>query len=232
MENRKIIVDTAFNTFGFLEERLTKEWIEKRIDIFMKFTLQSLKNQSNQDFLSLIRYENSTEDYIRETLAKYPELPVNIKFIQDSYFESYLKNYAGDSPEIFITRIDSDNLYHKFYIQELRDYSPNESTQILISQDGYVYDCLKQRLAYWFHESTPFYTLIYKTENYLKGKRYKLTSHSKAIKLRHEILPAGRFIVLIHSDNTLGAFNSSMRRERITDPLLLRKTLQDFGVVL
>ncbi len=232
MENRKIIVSTAFNTFGFREERLSKKWIENRIDIFMKFTLQSIKNQSNQDFLYLIRYDSSTENIIRDTLGNYAKLPTNVKFIQEPFFEEYKINYIDNSEELFITRLDSDDLYHKSYIQALHDHSPHESTQILISQDGFIYDSLQHRLAYWSYESPPFYALVYKTEEYLKGKRHKFRKHSGAIKLRHEILSPGLFCVLIHSDNTLGVFNSSWRKELISDPLLVKETLADFGVIL
>lgn len=60
---------------------LTKEWIEYRLRIFMKYTLQSLKKQTNQNFTALIKYASASEDLILKTLAKYEPLPDNIRFI-------------------------------------------------------------------------------------------------------------------------------------------------------
>lgn len=229
---KKIIIVTMFNTLPFREERLSKDWIEKRIAIFTNYTLKSLKAQSNQDFLSLIAYDEKSSDLVQNTLAQYDPLPDNIKFITPREYGPEYREYLGDAEEFLLTRLDSDNLYHKSYIEDLHNYQPRGSTEILISQHGYIYNCLENRLAHWYHESPPFYSFIYHTADYQQGKRHKMPAgHRDAIKLKHEILPPGAFIVLIHDSNTMGNFDNSMRKDIIDDPSLVKEILCDFGIV-
>lgn len=232
MLNRKIIVSSNFNAWKAkeaLESRLTKEWIENRIKVFMSHTLQSLKIQISQDFLALIIYDELSHGILQEILAQYDELPVNVHFVTTKKYDEMLRNYIDESDHFFLIRIDSDDMYHNSYIQQLQEYRPQESTIALINQDGYIYDSIQHRLAYWSHPSPPFYTLIYKTQEYLTGKRYKLPGgHSKIIQFDHEILKSGNFVVVVHSNNISTHFNKSQRKEIITDPDLLESILKEF----
>ncbi|MFS0907753.1 glycosyltransferase, partial [Priestia aryabhattai] len=78
---KKIIVEIHFNAFGFTPDRFEKKWIDHRMALFMKYAVSSLKKQTNQNFLTLVRYEDSTEKLIKEALAQYKKLPSNIKFV-------------------------------------------------------------------------------------------------------------------------------------------------------
>ncbi|MGM1021785.1 MAG: hypothetical protein ACQEXV_14800 [Bacillota bacterium] len=45
--NRKIVIEINFNNYGMNPNRLTREWISDRLDIFRTFTLRSLLSQTN-----------------------------------------------------------------------------------------------------------------------------------------------------------------------------------------
>ncbi len=230
MGSRKIIVGINFNAMHLHDKRFDPQWIENRISIFREFTMKSLINQSRQDFLVLLRYEEKTEDHIQQALFKFPQLPANIEFVKEKQFEKRILEYVGNSPEFFISRIDSDDMYHKSYIELLHEYQPaNEHVVALIPQDGYMYDSINHRLAHWSHYSPPFYTLIYQTSDFLRRIRYKLIGgHSKIIRFNHEILPPGNFMVVVHSDNSVTNFNRPQRQEIITDEIQIEQILKDF----
>lgn len=206
--NKKIIVVSAFNTFNFNDSRLSREWIDARINIFMNYTLRSLKNQTNQDFLALLLYDAATEHMIRDALGKYEKLPENIQFINYKFFNSTIKKTIKDYAYLYLVRIDCDDMYHISYIQQLHDFQHKEGTKVIINQKGYLYDSVINRIANYYFESPPFYTLIYKSEDYIGKVRYKLPGgHAGAIQLPHEIINKTNFLFHIHSANTLNRFN-------------------------
>ena len=57
-------------------------WIKNRLNIFMSYTLKSLKNQTNQDFVAYILYHPPSEAMILNELKHYPKLPNHIQFIR------------------------------------------------------------------------------------------------------------------------------------------------------
>lgn len=230
MINKKIIVFSAFNTFRFRDCRTSKDWIDTRINIFMNYTLRSLKNQINQNFLAFLLYDPDTEDMIRDTLGKYKQLPENIQFINNKFFNSIIKENIKDYDYLYLVRIDCDDMYHVSYIQQLHDFQHKEETKAIINQQGYLYDSVGKRLANYFYESPPFYTLIYKSEDYIKGLRYKLPGgHSGAVQLPHEIIDKKNFVFHIHSVNTLNKFNQRYNTGGlVTDINKINEILEDY----
>ncbi|TWE00954.1 putative rhamnosyltransferase [Neobacillus bataviensis] len=201
---KKIIVNIVFNTFGFTEDRFTEKWINNRMDLFMNYTVQSLKSQTNQDFLTLVRYDDSTKQLIENAISKYEKLPNNIIFTGKKEFYQILSQSIKGFDYLYLVRIDSDDMYHKTYINQLHKYQHKPETEVIINQNGYLYDITNQQVAPIHYESPSFYTLIYKTEDYLNGKRYTLPGgHAGAITLKHEIISRRNFLNLITGKNTL-----------------------------
>lgn len=200
MEKKLIVVNINFNTHRFTDKRLTKEWIDERIAIFNKFTLRSLRNQTNQDFITHVNYDPVTESLIKNALENYEQLPDNVMFVTPHKRNIIDRLDGYDS--LYIVRIDSDNLYHQSFIQQLHDHKPKDETQVLINQKGYVYDSVKNKLATYFQVSPSFYTLVYKAEDYLKGIRHTIPgTHAAAIQLPHEILDRYNYTIVIHTSN-------------------------------
>ncbi|MDO3676162.1 glycosyltransferase [Paenibacillus ehimensis] len=211
MPNKKIIVGIEFNNRSKPNNRwkvgLTKSWIEYRMSIFMKYTLQSLKKQTHQNFTALIRYADESEPLIRQTLAKYAPLPKNIRFVPESLYLQTQKKLADGYKLLYLVRLDCDDTYHKSFIRQLHNYKPKRGTRALINQKGYIYDSLRRRIATVKKSSPPFYTFIYKTSEYFNGKRYATPrGHSSVIQHKHEILTKKgkrNYMVVVHERNTL-----------------------------
>lgn len=211
MPTKKIIIGIEFNNRSKPDNDwkigLTKSWIEYRMKIFMKYTLQSLKKQTNQKFSVLVRYAKDSESIIKRTLKKYKKLPSNIQFVSNDLYLETQKKLTKDCKYLYLVRLDCDDTYHKSLIQQLHSYQPKRKTCALINQQGYVYDSSRHRIATVKKSSPPFYTLIYKASEYFNGKRYKLPGgHPSVIKLKHEILnKKGKrnYLIVIHQRNTL-----------------------------
>lgn len=203
MAKKKVIIQIAFNIFKLNGNRLSRKWIQNRIALFIKYTLKSLKAQSNQDFIALVRYEPESEGIIKETLSRYAPLPDNVLFIPENTYDEIVNNYIKDTTDLYLVRIDSDDMYHRTFVQQLHDYNHKPNTQVLINQYGYLYHSEKQRIAPSFHKSPSFYVLIYKAKDYITGQRHPLPEgHRSAIKLHHEILKRRNYLNVIHSTNT------------------------------
>lgn len=219
--NKKIIVQIALNTkfdinseWGRISQ--TKEWIDYRIEIFMKYTAQSLMNQSNQDFITIVRYWDSSKDLVFEALSKYEKLPKNIRFEKDSQADRIIENYIKDSDIFYIVRIDSDDMYAPDFMEKLNKLNYYDELQCIICQDGYVYDISDDKLATWHYFSPPFYTLVYNTNKYLKGERYIIEGgHDGAIKLNYEVLPGLNFVFLVHKKNISSKFDNRVDKKII-----------------
>jgi hypothetical protein len=213
MINKKIIIVSTLNTFNFSDSRFSKSWIDTRINIFMNYTLKSLKSQINQDFLAIILYEPTTENLILDALCRYKQLPVNIQFINYNLYNSTIYNAIKEYEYFYLVRIDCDDMYHTSYIQQLHDFQHKQETKVIINQTGYLYDSVNNRLADYYFESPPFYTLIYKSEDYIGKMRYKLPGgHAGAIQLPHEIIDKTNFLFHIHSTNTLNKFTQKFNK--------------------
>lgn len=229
--SKKIIMDISFNVKKFKEERLSKEWIDQRISIFMHYTLKSLKKQSNQEFLAPVQYDPFTEDLIKKALTTYDSLPANIQYVTPGeYYELILDGIKGYD-YLYLVRLDCDDMYHQSFIQQLHDYKPKANTRVLINQRGYMYDSVHNRIVEIFNPSPPFYTLIYNTEDYVKGIRYKLPGgHGGAIKLPHEIIDKNNYVIHVHSNNTLNKFrpHKFMVGDIISDDNKVKEIIQKF----
>lgn len=228
-----VIINIRFNTpmNTYVEvPRLTKEWIDYRMDIFMNYTCKSLINQTNQSFIGIVRYDELSHNLIEEALSRYPKLPDNIVFTPspNRIINKALKNYDY----LYLNRIDCDDMYHPTFVQQLIDFPFYEGLECILNQHGYIYDSVNNRLGTWFHKSPPFYTLIYKSEDYLNKKYYKLNrGHTGAILLNHEIINNKNFIVNVHEKNTMTKFEKSHTKEVILDENLKTSILKEFKII-
>ncbi len=210
--------------------RLSKEWMEYRMNIFMKYTCNSLINQTNQNFSAVIQYDELSENDINELLLKYPKLPNNIIFTTNT--RKWIKENIKDYKYLYLVRLDCDDMYHPTFIQQLIDIKYYDGLECIINQEGYIYDTINDRLGIWYHESPPFYTLVYKVEDYLNKKFYRLNhGHAGAIQLKHIILNNRNYVVTAHGENTLTHFERRFNRERIEDEDLKNDILREFKII-
>ncbi|WP_167568849.1 glycosyltransferase [Brevibacillus migulae] len=215
-KQKKIIIGIAFNSKKLKynrKKRFSARWIQKRMSIFMRYTRRSLQKQSNQDFEALVEYEDRSRKTIKKELAKYRKFPKNIKFIPKSMYQTCIRKRLNGYRYLYLVRLDSDDLYRKSYIQQLKNHHAGKGISAIINQYGYMYDTKKKWIAPMYAKSPAFYTLIYKVKDYLKGKRYRLPGgHPAVIRLRHDKLRLRNYVHIIHTGNTTSKFRSKRNK--------------------
>ncbi len=200
---KKIIVDINLNTWAGKKERLEREWLDYRISIFMDYTLKSLKAQSEQDFLALVRYDPASGEILNNILLNHKPLPENILFVTNTQFHEKIVESIRDYDYLYHTFLASDDMFHIEYFKYLKNYNPCSGTLILIPQYGYVYNSISNILGRFFFYAPSFCTIVYKTSEYLKGKRYVLEGGwTGALKLPYEIIKMPAWINHIHGCNS------------------------------
>ncbi|WP_347548775.1 glycosyltransferase [Pseudalkalibacillus hwajinpoensis] len=231
MLKRKILVPIAFNNWALTDvndNRLTKEWIDHRMGIFMKYTCKSLKAQTNQDFTTILQYDQRSEEHVLNALKQHDPLPENIKFVPKNAYNKTLEREIQDYDEVYFARIDSDDMYHKGYFEFLKNHQPAEGTEALINQYGYFYDEYSDKVATAKIQSPPFYTLIYNVAEYLEGKRHPVKGHLSVHSLNHELLEPRNYVQVIHSNNMSTSFENRYIDGLIEDENEKNQILQNF----
>ncbi len=217
MKNRTVIITSMFNVKPYIQngrDRYTKEWINYRIKVFQEFTLRSLKLQTNQDFNFFLCYEDATDELIKSALNKYEPLPSNVHFVMKSKYREDIKEYLKDYEYVYFVRLDSDDAYHKTFIQQLYDYNPKPETVSLINRSGYIYDSINKSIGKCYCKVVTFYTFIYKTQDYLNGKIYNQdftdidNEQYIAIRVPHEFIEKRNYLWHVHGKNTITSFNN------------------------
>jgi hypothetical protein len=189
------------------DTHLTEEWINKRLSIFMKFTLKSLLNQTNQNYLAFIVYHDSSKQLIERGLQKYPPLPFNINFVSASQYEAAVIAALKGYKFFYELHLYSDDAYRSDYIEYLYRYKPKPQTKVLVCQNGYIYDSVTNELAEYYNISSSFNCLIYRVNDYIKGVRHNIFQlnpmgiWAAAIRLPHELIKERVYINHSHSNN-------------------------------
>lgn len=231
LKEKFVIINIPFNNLGYNENRLTKDWITSRMDIFYQFTLKSLMCQTNQNFKAFIHCDEKSMDIIQQALEEREPLPSNIQFIDAKQNTRLIREAVKDYEYLYLVRIDSDNLYHKNFVQVLYDLTPKSDTEALLCQYGYLYDVHANQLAYIFHPSPSYYTFIYKAKDYCAGKRYMFKSHKKVISdFKVELLNDYYYITTITGENVLFAPRHMLGKKVIDDDKIMQ-IITEFGLV-
>lgn len=211
MKDKIIVIRIPFSVRNQKRE-LNIEWNKVRIKMFVNYTLKSLKAQVNQDFITLVKCRDDMINFIMGEINKITTLPDNVIFIRASKEMAYLKKAITGYKYFYYVRLDSDDMYHKTYINMLHEYRPKKDTQALINQKGYIYDLISKRMAKFGYESPPYFVLVYKTEDYLKGFNYPLPEgHGSAKRLKYEALGENNFMTVLHTHNKSSSFEHLAR---------------------
>lgn len=192
-----------------------EEWVRNRIEFFERFTLRSLKAQTFGDFKIILLCGRMHK---KITMAHKWDDQV---FPSYSFGREYFT--ASEADYIAITRIDSDDLYHR---EAMADVHQNliltpYKRECLIFRHAQTWDMINKLLIPRHRTSPPFYTHIYPRAMYMDWKRFKVDhyiGHGRAGGRLPETkeLPEGRVIVT-KSDWNVGYFRRNAVPERMTE---------------
>ncbi len=256
------------------------EWYRYRVEIFKKYTLNSLLKQTKRNAILWLSFIDEVRDnpitlelaeYLREKgivvfmtfdglmyhddkfdtgfkegcmnfarIVRMAYREKNLirfgwKTILKNFFEnknatlkerltsalSHLKILDNDSFDwVYVTRIDSDDMFHKDFVSEVQEFQPFPGA--LTCRNGYVYNSNTDQLAEWNPKThPPFHTIIFPKQNFFDAARY--IQYFKGFKSHEDIpnvfnsqnLKDGRYCVLIHQMHISTLYEHPFRGKEI-----------------
>lgn len=226
---------------------LTPEWVKGRARFFKNYTLASILNQDFQDFRifllcgEIFKYELSKKT---KALVRHPKVDIVYDLGKKAYTEEIETDYVS------ITRIDSDDLFHKLAMSDVRDNQLlTNKRECLIFRNCLRWDMVNKYLGTYFRSSPPYYTHIFPKQIYkywpmFLAEHYQ--QHGRAGgKLSQTVeLPEYKVCVVKHADNhqILKRKNPTLKRPPLNiktmreqrfiffDKKIIMARLRDFGV--
>jgi hypothetical protein len=219
--------------------RRDMQWWKHRLQIFENFTIQSLKNQTNQNFYFVLYVCKKLPDILLpefEKVLKNSKLKSKIVYIEDeNKVKKELNDFLPISSFVYATRIDSDDLLHKDATSEIQQHC-FAWRRALVFQAGYYYDCVDNRMRHHLKNSPPFHTIMYPYDIYLDltaSKEYRQTSGHDTVqgRMNSVILSENKYMLLLHGRNNSGRYSEPDKKG--FEPIEKEKyddILKDFGV--
>jgi len=244
-----IIFSIPFTGLGLMNGYRGDNWFRRRIELFHKYTLQSLLKQTEQDFVIWLQFRPEEKDNPLIKTIKIPHrriMTFNGICIWDDKKENSkqalldsltallpeLKEIVGKE-DVKLINIASDDMYSDEVVASVKE-QPFKARTALTHQLGYVYS-ISDRLAEWNPTTNPpFYTLMYPNEDFLNPeKHYKFLegfrSHEDIVKVFNPIrMPDRRYCVLVHDTNISTIWEHPFRGQEIYNETDKNKILTKF----
>jgi len=233
------------------EVQISPQWIYERFKIFQKYTMASLLNQSFDDFRIFVLCGKKHEA-VTKSLPWHKKVEVyhvqgekessNPKRMRPA---SKVEGYDSiDTDYVSITRINSDDLFHRDLMAEVRDsISPNGNVSALFMRRYVVWDILKDYITYREilsrcspHYTHVFHRSVFKNWDNFMGWHYVNHRFAVAGFPNKKEIPGWKACEVRHgfniSDIRRGyiADLSVLDNDKITDRKEMNKIIQEFGV--
>jgi hypothetical protein len=231
---RKLVFWTAFNSYqsAKLLRKLppnsnhpvsTTGWLTNRVDLFKKFNLPSILQQTYDDFLYIVLLD---PNFKKQTEALLPKTDGRILYVyEDAEALSIIKQYD----EIVYALIDSDDMYSKTAGEIMMN---PDNKEWMYFKYGFSYDYKGKHI--WKYDtigSGPFFAHRFDPINMKQFDREKRhPTHKAVINLNPQELEAGNFCVLLHNTNTSSHIN--MRYILKDQPINMKSVRRQFGNLL
>jgi len=247
-----IIVSIPFTGLGLHNGYRGDEWFKRRIELYNKYTLQSLKNQTEQDFIIWLQFrpEEKNNPLIKEIDTSHKTIMTFGGIcIWDDRKENEeqgllnrlkltlpeLKEVVGDE-DVKLINLGSDDMYSKEVVASVKD-EPFELRKALTHRNGFVYSDTTDQLAEWNPTTNPpFYTLMYENKDFLNPDwHYRFLegfrSHEDIVKVFNEKrMPDRRYCVVTHNANISTTYKHPFTGAEIYDEDSKLNILKNFYV--
>ncbi len=201
-------------------------WIKNRVDIFKNYTLKSLLNQKNKDFVHWISFrpDDNGMAWVKELKAHLESLK-DYKFVftydgqpyhDDRGDNTYLKKRFEWSLEVvapyikdnvYFTVLDSDDCLIDTAVESIQNI-PFDKDMAIVMRKGYIYNLKDKKLAEWNPATNPpFYTLMFEKDTFLNPQAYlenwrAFNSHEDIVFLwKTKSIWDGSYLITTHENN-------------------------------
>ena len=148
-----------------------KDWLNFRFDIFENTCFNSIKNQSNLNFIWLVYYDTETPNNFKKRIESLNnDFPQFIPIYKESN-QVFLNDLSKDIKRlsnkeyIITTRIDNDDAFHYQAIEKIQEQFNYQDSTIINFPWIVCFDLIHKRMSKHFYVSNPFISLIEKNNN-------------------------------------------------------------------
>jgi len=179
--------------------KIGPEWVKNRIEIFEKFTLNSIINQTFQDFRVLLYCGERN----REVTSNHPWH----ERVEICYDLGKKKYGEVNTDYISITRLDSDDMLHKEAMEEIKNnIILSDKRECLLFRWHYQWDILNYCIRRKLQIAGPFFTHIFPKSIYKNWDHFSkehIVEHPRAGGMLMSTRELGKFMVCIigHGQN-------------------------------
>lgn len=139
---------TRFNLRLFTEnkhrERINKaEWLVERFDLFERYCLPSVMNQSVKEFKWICLFDSDTPQIFRKRIQGYVKqmpnfIPCFLDMSETAQYRAYFKQKVlelGDEKErlLVTTYLDNDDMLHRDYVKRVEEYALTVNRNTIVS---------------------------------------------------------------------------------------------------
>jgi len=223
METENSLVHLIYVPFrGVGIDLRNDKWFYERIEIFSRFTLQSLRKQTNQNFIVWLSFREQDESNplvgviarrLEEAKIRYVMTFNGLMYYDDKFSDdiqskimnilrivrrcwkiknwddflpslraiklnknhtlqsrlskslAILKHYFQEADWVYVSRIDSDDMFNEDFVETVQGYAPFFGA--LICGKGLIYNSTTKELAEWNPTTNPpFHTIIFPSESF------------------------------------------------------------------
>lgn len=235
---------TMFTGLGLHNGYRGDRWFKNRIEIFKQYTMKSVLNQTNRNFVHWISFRpEEQKNPLTWQLQNYLKGIENYRFIftfgglcfwDDKYPNDNLeerlkatlpelKDLIGDKEFVLMTLQPSDDMYETNAVEGMQNAWPG-NCQAMGFRNGYILNAKTHQIAEYNPDTIPpFFTIKFRRETFLNpSAHYAYTGPYKSHEYVKDHLRFGEwkergFCVLVHGENISSNWNSPFRG-KIIDP--------------
>lgn len=188
-------------------------YLKQRFEVFGKYTVPSVKNQTNKDFEWIVLFDKRTPEPFLSLIKKYEEEKVFRAVYVDrmDYSEKAVRELVEDfdisNIPVITSRVDNDDAIVDDYVESIqlvaKDILPNET--YLSSPHVFRYDCKDKSLSKYKMRKNHFVTrtgmLDDVSANVYHLSQDEMPKDSKA----YTIVPGIHSIEIVHESNLLNS---------------------------
>lgn len=219
----KIFILTRFNIklrFGGRGRRIRNidatrnfKYLNNRFKLFEKYTLPSVFNQIDKDFIWIVMFSSNTPSDFKKRIDNYAKqflnfIPLyiddNCSFEYTEEIQRVINDKIGKQELVITARLDNDDCICNNYISELRkeiskcNYMPREKGIIYFFDNGYQYS-IRNKVVLQYKDMTNHFCAMATTQNYnvLMWDHTKISQVFKTIHITGEPI----WMEIIHDSN-------------------------------
>jgi hypothetical protein len=185
-------------------------WMERRLNLYYKYTLPSLLSQTNKEFYSILLCDPETPSPYKEQLLdlekKYDFIKIcwiNNRNEYEKYIDVYKQIRKNNSDELYITICDNDDLIHKQYVEIAKEFYTQipEEYNVICYANGIFWDIETGNFLNSYFPTNSFFTIktnLNKFTNIININHHSVVNENKSTLIP---LQSPMWIQLVHGEN-------------------------------